>query len=174
MTEGTCEKALLDILLSRNMLIYNYDDLLYQQIFHARQINNQLLEMINQLPVGESLSIVRVGDKLDDTLDLTEIELLVKESLKVCIKPEFEILHILNENLFKEFMKVKSKKKACDFYSEKNAEYKKSYVVNKQYFDKLNDEELISLIKLYDIKRKGAHGSEEKTLLFLIKESLNG
>lgn len=40
MTEGTCEKALIDVLIKKNLLIYPIDSLLYEQVFHARQIKN--------------------------------------------------------------------------------------------------------------------------------------
>ena len=170
MTEGNCEKALLDLLLERGLLIFKYNNLLYQQIFCARQITGKLLEMINQLPTKEKITIIRIGDKLSDELDISEIKDRVKESYKICIKPEFEILHTINDNLFNEFLKYKSKIKVSVFYAEHNNRYRKSYAFNNEYFSKMNNYELFSLIKEYDKKRKGTHSRSEKTLFSILKD----
>lgn len=164
MTEGSCEKALIDILLARGILVFTYSDLLYQQVFHARQISTKLLEMINQLPVSEKIAIVRIGDKLSDELDITEIDERVESNEKVCIKPEFEILHTIKEGLFDDYLKIKSKKKVSDFYREHNPHYKKSYTINEKYFNAMSNVELHLLLNEYDKKRKGAHNKNELTL----------
>ena len=105
MTEGSCERALLDACLEKGMLSIPPSDLLYEQIFHARQIDNRLSDMIGQLPFGEKVRIIRVGDKLTDQLvideDLADRIVAVE---KICIKPEFEILHIIYRGKFSEFL----------------------------------------------------------------------
>ena len=171
MTEGTCEKALLDILLERNMLIYDYFDLLYQQVFCARQIDNRLLEMINQLPYDEKLTIIRIGDKLSDKLDVTDVEGCLAGCFKICIKPEFEILHTINDDLFDEFIKQKSKKTVSSFYAEHNQNYKKTYKCNQVYFEEMANGQLIDLIKEYEHKRAHTHRKDELTLLSILKDS---
>lgn len=170
MTEGTCEKAMLDVMLHRSLLLCSYNDLLYQEIFQARQINSKLLEMINQLSPEEKIIIIRVGDKLSDKLNTDEVAERLQTIYKVCIKPEFEILHTINDGLFKEYLKQKSKKKVSIFYSEKNSNYKKTYTFNYNYFNNLSDLELYNLVSEYNIKRKGAHKKDEKTLMFIVKE----
>jgi len=169
MTEGVCEKGLLDVLLKRGLLIYSYSDLLYQEIFHARQITFKLLEMINQLPPQEMITIIRIGDKLSDELDLSEVEDRVTDQRKICIKPEFEILHVINEGMFDGYQKVKNKQKVCEYYLINNQSYRKTYDFNYSYFDEMSDEELVALLKHYDIKRKGCHKKGEMTITSIIR-----
>ncbi len=51
LTEGTDEKALLDIILERGMLQYEKKDLLLGEIHHCRQLKNKpkLADAIRQL-----------------------------------------------------------------------------------------------------------------------------
>ena len=171
MTEGDCEKGLLDVLLERSLLKYDYDDLVYQQVFHARQFDDRLVEMLIQLPADEKVIVIRVGDKLSDALkNRREIQGKISGVWKVCIKPEFEILHLIHEGCFKAFIKEKSKKKASEFYEGVNPDYRKNYYKNLAYFSSLTNSDLVNLLKEYDQKRKGAHGSDELTPLALIRE----
>lgn len=171
MTEGTCEKALLDVLLDKGLLVFGYDDLLYQQIFASRQINFKLLEMINQLSLDEKIIIIRVGDKLSDNLDISEIEDRVIECRKICIKPEFEILHTIHEGLFDAFIKQKSSVKVSSFYAEHNCLYKKTYNFNRYYFELMAKDELFETAIEYNHKRKAAHKKDELTLLSILKDN---
>ena len=43
MTEGTCEKALIDVLIEKGLFSISVESLLYEQIFHARQIKVSLI-----------------------------------------------------------------------------------------------------------------------------------
>lgn len=47
MTEGTCEKALIDVLIKKGLFNISVESLLYEEIFHARQIKRSLIEKIN-------------------------------------------------------------------------------------------------------------------------------
>ena len=96
MTEGTCEKALIDVLIKKGIFSLPIESLLYEQVFHARQIKNSIIERINQLPVSEKICIIRIGDTLTDELDIpNDIRDRVESCRKICIKPEFEILHLI-------------------------------------------------------------------------------
>ena len=96
MTEGTCEKALIDVLIKKGLFSLSIESLLYEQIFHARQIKNSIIERINQLPVSEKICIIRIGDTLTDELDIpNDIRDRVESCRKICIKPEFEIFRTL-------------------------------------------------------------------------------
>lgn len=96
MTEGTCEKAFLDVLLEKNILLFEVNDLLYEEIFKARQLEQSLISKINQLPLNEKVTIIRIGDKLSDELRIPlDVKNKVVSIEKVCIKPEFEILYII-------------------------------------------------------------------------------
>ena len=170
MTEGECEKALLDLLLERSLLIFSYDDLLYQETFHARQLDSRLLAMIDQLPKGEKICIIRVGDKLSDELKRKkEIKPRIESIIKVCTKPEFEILHIIREGKYKEYLKEKTSLKPSEYYRSIHDGYHKSYSFNEDYFSELTDDELRHLLKEYDEKRKHVHGAGELSLNDLLR-----
>jgi len=171
MTEGDCEKALLDLLLSRGLFKYSYDDLVYQEVFHARQFDNRILEMINQLPKDEKLSVVRVGDKLSDKLKIPkDLKQRIVGITKVCTKPEFEILHIIHERKFDDYLKDKSSLTPSEYYRGLNRGYRKTYGVNQHYFSAFKDGDLIALLKDYDKKRKRTHGKDELSLTDLLKQ----
>lgn len=129
MTEGTCEKALLDVMKEKGLLFYDVIELLYEDIHHARQINNRLIEMINQLPINEQITIIRIGDKLNDELKIP-IDLIdrIHKILKICIKPEFEILHIIFYKKFTKYNSIKRKIKPSEYVLTFCKEYKKSYI----------------------------------------------
>jgi len=68
-----------------------------------------------------------------------------------------EVLFILNENLYDEYLKVKSIKKPSEFYKEHNKSYKKQSSFVKEYFESMTNDEIIKLIELYVIKHGKAH-----------------
>lgn len=170
MTEGICEKSLIDILLERNLFIYCTYQLVYEQVFHARQLTTVLKDMIDQLPFDERVEIIRVGDKLNDVLEVDKdyVDRIIKIT-KICIKPEFEILHILNERLYDDYLKVKSKISPSEFYKGKNKMYRKTYKINYDYFNALSDEQLLDLFENYKKKRIKSHRKEEGSILDLFK-----
>lgn len=170
MTEGTCEKAFLDVLLEKNILLFEVNDLLYEEIFKARQLEQSLISKINQLPLNEKVTIIRIGDKLSDELRIPlDVKNKVVSIEKVCIKPEFEILYIIWNNEVEKYNKQKSNEKPSEYIYHIIDDYQKSYKYNYEFFSNLTEKELKFLIKQYDIKRLGTHTSFEKSLLSIIK-----
>lgn len=170
MTEGTCEKALLDLLLERNLLLYSRSDLLYNEIYHLRQINESTYEKISQLGTNEKITIIRIGDKLTDKLDIKcEYKDRIISCEKVCTKPEFEILHIIHEKKYKEYLKAKSKKKPCEFLKTIIKEYEKTYLFNYQYFNNMSDDDIRQLLRKYSKLRGKIHLPKSKSLLDIIR-----
>lgn len=88
--------------------------------------------------------------------------------IKIRTSPEFEMLFIINEKLYNDFEKVKSKMKPSEFYKSKNNKYKKSKAFVYQYFMNLNCTDIINLLKEYNKKRVKTHNKDEKTLLDLL------
>jgi len=75
MTEGPTDKAFIEVLIKKRLFKCAYEDMLDERIFHARQIKGQLVAIINTLPSGEKISVLRIGDKLKDRLKVPkEIE----------------------------------------------------------------------------------------------------
>lgn len=171
MTEGTCEKALIDVLIKKDIFKIPVDSLLYEEVFHARQIKGKLLEKINQLPYLEKIIIIRIGDKLSDELFIPqELEERIEVSLKICIKPEFEVLHLINSDADNNyFRKYKSKNKPSEYLCQIDCEYEKTYEYNYEYFDRLSSDKLKELIKKYSFSRRKSHKKDEGLLEDLIK-----
>ena len=86
--------------------------------------------------------------------------------------PEFEILFILNENLYNEFLKVKSSTKPCSFYMKHNKKYRKQFDFVLDYFSKMTNKEIINLINLYVKKHGKTTKNNQKTLKEIINDSL--
>lgn len=170
-TEGSTEKALLDVLLNKGLLRFEKTELIYHQIFHARQLDQAMIQRIRNTGHGNTVSILRLGDKLSDKLKLKSKELesgKITEIIKVCIKPEFEILMILNEGLYGEYFKKKSKMHPCEFYQSKNPKYRKQPEYVTKYFESMTKEEILALINIYDQKRKKTHSRDENTLSYIV------
>ena len=86
MTEGTDEKAFLDVLLEKGMLKYKKEELLFDNIYHKRQIDNELKAFIQQLSITDQVTIYRVGDKLSDELKIPkDISLYTPKKIKEII-----------------------------------------------------------------------------------------
>ena len=150
MCEGSCEKAFLDILVDRQLLYFNRRDLLNDRFYFERQISQSSLAEFRALNPGDQVQILRVGDKLSDHLRLPKDALLKKKIvcpvLEYAVRPEFEIILIINEGLYKEFLKFKSKEKPSIFYKRFHRDYSKqsSYISN--YFASMKDNEIVRLL----------------------------
>lgn len=171
MTEGTCEKALIDVLLEKNIFNIPIESLLYEEIFHARQIKASLVEKINQLPCTEKIIIIRIGDSLTDELKIPEeIVDKVEKCLKICIRPEFEFLYLIYKKEEDNYIrKYKSKKKPSEYLQQIDCMYEKTYEYNYNFFKNLSNEEIKEMIKTYSCKRKQVHNKDEGLLENLIK-----
>lgn len=98
MTEGTTELAFLDVLLEKNILKFDKEELLMEEMFQSRQIDGQTTDAIQILSYQDKVLIYRVGDTLKDKLKIPETILPEKIAgvLDISTTPEFEILFILN------------------------------------------------------------------------------
>lgn len=172
MTEGSTELAFVNLLLNRGLLVFSKEELLMEQIFHKRQIDGELIGYIQGIPFSDTVDIYRVGDKLTDTLKIPKsiLKSKIRNKYKVCTLPEFEILFILYEDLYENYLKFKSQKKPSVYYKEYNTSYKKQSSFITSYFSRLTNNDIICLINLYVDKRSRSHGKDQLTLKVLIKE----
>lgn len=175
MTEGTDELALIEVLIEKDLFIFKKEELLMEQPFHKRQIDGELTGYIQGLSYGDTIDIYRIGDKLSDKLKIPRsiLDEKIRNKFKICTLPEFEILFILNEGIFDNFLRNnKGNLKPSEFYKSHNSEYKKQAVYIKQYFSKMSEDEIISLINLYVEKRGKMHNHDELTLKAIVKEKI--
>lgn len=171
MTEGSDEKALVDVLIEKGMLKFDIKELLYEQVFHKRQIDDELLSRIMILPHEDKVVVFRVGDKLSDKFDIRKKDIPNKiiDVKKICTLPELEMLFIINEHLLDEFTKNKSSSSPSEFYKSKNKKYKKQAAFVKEYFENMSVKQIKQLLKRYSEKRGKVHSKDEHTLLDLVK-----
>lgn len=171
MTEGSDEKAFLDLLLDRGLLKYSKAELLMEEIFHSRQIDTNIMAYIQLLPNGNAVEIYRVGDKLSDELKVPSRILPEKISAKydICTLPEFEILYIINDGYYEEYLKIKSTQKPSSFYKSKNKDYSKRASFVNTYFSVMSNEKIIELINEYIRKHGKTHNKNQYNLSCLLK-----
>lgn len=171
MTEGSDEKAFLEVLKEKNLLCFSEEELLMDGIYHKRQMDTQIKAYLQQLPCKDSVDIYRVGDKLTDEIRIPQSVSTskIRAKYKVCTLPEFEILLILYEGLYGEFLKQKSKKKPSEFYKEKHKDYHKQVSYITDYFSEMSDNQIKDLIHLYVKERGNTHKKDQLTLNVLIK-----
>lgn len=123
MCEGPNELAIVKILLRNNMLSFAEDDLLGLTPFHARQIakSGQVKTELNMY--SDKVEVLRIGDKQSDELKIPkEYKGMIYSVEKYCTKPELEILMIIAEGKYNDFLKVKSKMSPKE-YAKKNIAY---------------------------------------------------
>lgn len=172
MCEGPNELAIVRILINSGLFIYSESDLLGLTPFHARQISTsgQVKAELNQY--NDKVEIIRIGDKQSDTLKIpAEYKDKIISVKKFCTKPELEILLIIAEGLWDEYIKVKSKVKPKEFA-------KKNISINGKRYD--NSTEFYNLYfadrqrLLCDVIRKyhklnKSHAKDEGYLAELLK-----
>lgn len=171
MSEGTTEKAFLDVLLEKKILGFPKEELLGEQIFHLRQIKGEALALIQMLPYQDCVTIYRIGDKLSDQLQIPKNILpeKINNIIDISTTPEFEVLFLINEDMYDEYLKEKSVLKPSEFYKRENSSYNKQSKFVKEYFSKMSRKEIIDLIKLYDKKHGKIDNEHNKfTLLKII------
>lgn len=107
MTEGSDELAFINVLLDKGIFKFKREELLMEDIYHARQITGELIGYIQLLQNGDVVSIYRVGDKLSDKLTIPKNIITDKIVAKYDISttPEFEVLFLLNEGIYEERLK---------------------------------------------------------------------
>ena len=173
MTEGATELAFIRILLDRKILKFSTEELLMEQVFNKRQLDGELKGYIQLLPCGDSVDIYRIGDKMTDNLVIPRAILpeKIRDKYKICTLPEFEILFILNERIFDDYMKIKSKMKPSEYYKTIHSDYKKQEKYILDYFSDMSNEDIVKLIDLYYKKHGKAHKNDGKCLKDIIKHN---
>lgn len=167
MAEGSTEVTFLEVLLSKGLLRFSGSDLLMEKVFHARQLDGEIIGYIQLLRNGDDVSIYRAGDKLSDSLRIPKSILPGKISSKtdVSTTPEFEVLFLINEGLYQEYLKQKSNMKPSVFYKSKRRGYNKQASFVRDYFERMENEKIINLIKRYVHLHAKTHPKGKMTLL---------
>lgn len=108
--EGNCEVKLMSWLLENQQLGFTDQEILDHRPLHIRQPKT-ILPVLNALPPNEDIIFYRIGDTLNDVFDIACFGKIRQEHIRiinVCTTPEIEILIIICEGLYDDFLKVKS------------------------------------------------------------------
>lgn len=108
--EGQSEVQLMLDLLDKGVLIFDKNDILDRRPIHFRQ-PREIAALIETLPIKEEIVFYRIGDTQKDEYNLSCFSARKERItvIRVCTKPELEILIVINEGLYDEFLKQKSK-----------------------------------------------------------------
>lgn len=103
--EGPSEVYLLKSLIDRGYLSFDCP-LLLEEPIKLRQLD-EIAPIINSLPVNEEIIVYRIGDTLKEELSLKKFKLRKQfiETYRICTKTEIEILVILHEGLYDDYIK---------------------------------------------------------------------
>lgn len=121
--EGSTEKAILDLLIDANMLIFDRDNLVDEDFLSVQDISTKNIEnfcqrVLLQVDQADKMDIVIVQDRPI----IPKFPKLYTEKIGgiyvLQTKPEIEMLLIHHYNLFSEFQKVKSKLAPKEFLSQ--------------------------------------------------------
>jgi len=169
--EGNNEKTIINMLLKKNKLKIKTDDLVGLTPFNARQLSNPTIK--SQLKMyNKPVIVLRIGDTQHDTLTIpNDLKNIVSKDRikKYCTLPEIEILLIINENKYKEFIKSKEKPKV---FAKRNIIYnKKRYDQSSNFFeDYYSDKRINNLVNnLKKYKSLKKHQKDELYLADLLK-----
>lgn len=161
--EGSAENAIIDILLDNNLLIFNREDMIEEEVIRCRE-GRKFEERYLRKGFKDKISVIRVLDSRRENFKISKAYAGKVDVINVITAPEIEMLIIFNEGKYKEFKK--SGKKPSSFCKEdlKMTEVK-SYDFVKDYFS--DPEVLVAAIKKYHEMSKVPKG--EYILLDLLR-----
>lgn len=171
MCEGANEEEIINILLDNNKLKFTRDDLIGRKPYHIRGLKNPNIK--SELKrYNKEVLIYRIGDKQTDKLVIpSELKNIVfsKNIFKYCTKPELEILLIINEGMYKNYLK--SGKSPKD-YAKENIRYNKRYYDNSTSFisDYYSGKRVRLLVSnIHEYRKNKKHNQDELFLSELLK-----
>ncbi len=128
--EGNTEVYLMESLL-RNGQIHFSDRLFTGHPLHCPQALRKYRQRLLRLPFDEKIVVYRIGDTLKDKLDVRGMELRDIQEIKLCTRPEIEVLILLREGLYEAYAKTKSRIRPKTFLKEARPQIRVE-----EYFDK--------------------------------------
>ncbi len=167
--EGSNEKKIVDMLLENNKLIFNQDDLIGLVTYHARQLNAPILTPVLSMYQG-CFDIFRIGDKQNEILKIPKsLKHRVNSVTKYCTKPELEVLLLINEGIYYNYLKNgnnKPKQYAKEHIIYNKQRYDNSTIFYQNYYEDRIDN-LVDNIKMYKTMKE--HKKDELYLADLLK-----
>jgi len=171
MLEGRNENALMNAIISKDIFLIDSDDMIDLQPLVIRKIKGRALVYINALPPAEEVTILRIGDTLREKFSIPrELKSKIVNILRICSKPELEILIIISENVYGKFKRQKvwpqPKEYCVANISFEGKKFDKSSKWIENYFLKHNIKTILGKYKRY---MRANHSNSEKFLFDYIK-----
>ena len=164
--EGSAERAIMDILLDNDLLIFTRDELIDEKVLRCRgasEFEQKYLRKDFQFKI----SVIRILDSRREKFCLSKAYQSKVDVINVITAPEIEMLIIHDQNMYDKFKR--SGKKPSDFCKEDlKLSTVKSYDFILQYFS--NPDILLHAIKEYRKKANIQRG--EYTFWDLLKEDV--
>ena len=143
--EGQTELAIMTLLLEKNALIYDEDDLLNGEIITTRKGNNFAKRYLNKGFGSRKIKILRILDSKNENFKLPLVyRKKISEVKNLRTRPEIEILDIIYHDDYQKYTnnyksKLKPSEYVKQYYSDlkKVKSYKDNYDFWNQHFDKL-------------------------------------
>jgi len=163
--EGSAERAIMELLLDNNKLIFTSEELLEEEVIRCRSAK-KFEERYLRKAFSEKITVLRILDSRNEKFNLSKAYKDKVAVIDVITAPEIEMLIICNENKYSEFCKYKSNMKPSEFCKTKlNFSRVKDYEFVKNYF--FDTEKLLESIHEYRRISKIKKG--EYTLFDLLK-----
>lgn len=147
--EGATEEAILSVLIDHNGLIYNWDDLLQQEIIRCRSGKEFARKYLNK-SIGKKVKIYRILDSKKERFKLPlAYKNKVSEIVNIYTRPEIEILHIIFHGDYRQY-KNQSHVKPSIYAKENYKDLKniKSFKENYNFWNE-NYDSLVHALKIY-------------------------
>lgn len=161
--EGSAERAIMDILLDNDLLIFTREEMLEEEVIRCRE-GKKFEEKYLRKGFMDKISVIRILDSRRENFKLSKAYEHKVDVINVITAPEIEMLIIFNEDKYREFKK--SRKKPSDFCKEElKMTDVKVYDFVKKYF--ADPKVLVTAIKKYHEMSRIQRN--EYTLLDLLK-----
>lgn len=172
MCEGPNEKKIIELLLTFNKLVFDSESLIGLVPYHARQLTSPVITPVLNMYQGD-IEIMRIGDKQSDKLVIPhELKNRVKKISKYCTKPELEILLIINEGKYHQFIRS-GKSKAKQFAKDNIVFHKRRYDNATSFYDDYYGDRIDCLVcNIREYKKLKKHSPDELFLADLLKDGI--
>lgn len=162
--EGSAERAIMEILLDADKLIFSWEDLLDYELIQCRSAKNFETQYLRK-GFSDKITIIRILDSRKESFKLSKAYVHKIKVINVITAPEIEMLVIFHEDKYIDYKK--SRKKPSDFCKENLRLSKvKNYDFIKSYFADVNA--LIAAI--YKYHRVSNSPKDEYTLFHILRK----
>lgn len=129
--EGSAERAIIELLLNENRLVFNRDDLLEGEIILCRNAK-KFEEHYLRKGFTDKITVLRILDSRREKFKLSKAYAVKIDVVNVITAPEIEMLVILAEGQYSEYKKSKKKpsafcKEDLKIYEVKSTGFVKGY-----------------------------------------------